>query len=98
MFQDSGDCGLLGRFVMLDGLSHYVDGRRRIDNGSFGGLLMVSATCGNRADNSSTSRRRSCRNISEFQAQVAAAAGPNQSSWAGSIEPSSRGRPPSYIR
>jgi hypothetical protein len=27
--------------------------------------------------------------ISEFRARVAAAMGPNQSSWAGSIEPSS---------
>jgi hypothetical protein len=33
-------------------------------------------------------RYRGCRNISELQAQVAAAMGPNQSSQAGSIEPS----------
>jgi hypothetical protein len=55
-------------------------GAGRIDNGSFGGLFLVSAMCGNRAGNSSTSRRRSCRNISEFQALLAAAMGPNQSS------------------
>jgi len=39
------------------------------------------------------------RNITEFQAQVAAAMGPNQSLLAGSIEPTSDERSsPSYIR
>jgi hypothetical protein len=38
-------------------------------------------------------------NITEFEAQVAAAMGPNQLLRAGSIEPSSRDHPsPNYIR